>query len=173
MPRILAALIAALALLGGVAAVAPTAAQDLYDCGDFAPGSGEAQAVYDADPSDPYGLDGDGDGYACEDGPGAGSGAGTGTGTDDAATEDTAPVEDAAPVADDTETDNGDAAAAAAAPSLPNTGAGTAAGRSPLAEVLLLAAGVALLAAVAGAACDACRGRSAAGDACPRVTRVA
>ncbi len=35
------------------------------DCFDFAT-QGEAQAVYDQDPNDPYGLDGDEDGDACE-----------------------------------------------------------------------------------------------------------
>lgn len=41
-------------------------AQDDLDCIDFAT-EAEAQAVFDADPSDPNGLDGDGDGLACED----------------------------------------------------------------------------------------------------------
>ena len=39
-------------------------AQDL-DCSDFAT-QAEAQAVYNQDPSDPHGLDGDNDGIACE-----------------------------------------------------------------------------------------------------------
>lgn len=39
-------------------------AQDL-DCSDFATQE-EAQAVLDQDPSDPHGLDADGDGIACE-----------------------------------------------------------------------------------------------------------
>ncbi len=38
---------------------------DLYDCANFATQE-EAQAVLDADPSDPYGLDADSDGIACE-----------------------------------------------------------------------------------------------------------
>lgn len=42
----------------------PSVPADL-DCADFA-SQGEAQAVYDADPSDPHGLDADGDGVACE-----------------------------------------------------------------------------------------------------------
>src|SRR5215210_1303051 len=41
------------------------------DCADFARLE-EAQAVLDADPSDPNGLDGDGDGIPCEDLPSAG-----------------------------------------------------------------------------------------------------
>jgi hypothetical protein len=52
--------------------IRPTQAQeDLYDCDDFDTHA-EAQAIYDQDPSDPYGLDGpigtasDGDGLACE-----------------------------------------------------------------------------------------------------------
>jgi hypothetical protein len=45
----------------------PALAQtDQYDCASF--GSQEsAQAEYDRDPSDPNGLDADGDGQACED----------------------------------------------------------------------------------------------------------
>ena len=42
--------------------------EDLYDCSDFATQE-EAQAVFDQDPSDPYGLDedpGPDDGVACE-----------------------------------------------------------------------------------------------------------
>jgi hypothetical protein len=35
------------------------------DCADFAT-QAEAQATLDADPSDPYGLDGEGDGIPCE-----------------------------------------------------------------------------------------------------------
>jgi hypothetical protein len=42
---------------------------DLFDCSDFSTQL-EAQAMLEADPSDPYGLDGDGDGSACEDLPG-------------------------------------------------------------------------------------------------------
>jgi|GEM_PF-6894899 len=42
----------------------PAPAEDL-DCADFT-GHEEAQAHYDADTSDPDGLDGDGDGIACE-----------------------------------------------------------------------------------------------------------
>jgi hypothetical protein len=48
------------------------AQEDLYDCADFDTHA-EAQAIYDQDPSDPYGLDGppgeafDGEqGVACE-----------------------------------------------------------------------------------------------------------
>ena len=53
--------------------VAPALAQsvgegDLYDCPDF-PYQEDAQKVYDRDPSDPYGLDADNDGIACEDQP--------------------------------------------------------------------------------------------------------
>jgi hypothetical protein len=39
---------------------------DLYDCDDFTYQE-DAQRVYDRDPSDPYGLDADDDGIACED----------------------------------------------------------------------------------------------------------
>ena len=46
--------------LAGVAA-----AQDVLDCNNFNT-QAEAQAVYNKDPSDPNGLDGDNDGKACE-----------------------------------------------------------------------------------------------------------
>jgi hypothetical protein len=49
-------------------------AQDL-NCGDFA-SQADAQAVLDADPSDPHGLDADGDGIACEAGSGGTAGLG-------------------------------------------------------------------------------------------------
>lgn len=39
--------------------------EDLYDCDDFLYQE-DAQAAYDTDPSDPYGLDEEGDGVACE-----------------------------------------------------------------------------------------------------------
>src|SRR5690606_4852345 len=41
-------------------------ATESLNCSDFDTQE-EAQAVLDADPSDPHGLDGDGDGIACED----------------------------------------------------------------------------------------------------------
>ena len=68
----------AIAVCWVMCSVAPALAQsvgegDLYDCDDFTYQE-EAQAVYDRDPSDPYGLDGpigeafDGiEGVACED----------------------------------------------------------------------------------------------------------
>ncbi len=45
---------------------APAFAQDDLNCSDFATQE-EAQAEFDADTSDPNGLDGDNDGLACED----------------------------------------------------------------------------------------------------------
>jgi hypothetical protein len=42
-----------------------SAQEDLYDCPDFEYQE-DAQAVYDRDPSDPYGLDDDDDGIACD-----------------------------------------------------------------------------------------------------------
>ncbi|MCU1370283.1 MAG: excalibur calcium-binding protein [Ilumatobacteraceae bacterium] len=54
------------ALAAAVLTVAPASAQaDTKNCGDFA-SQAAAQAYFDADPSDPSGLDGDGDRYACE-----------------------------------------------------------------------------------------------------------
>ena len=55
-----------LALAAGLVAMTQMAsAQDIYNCDDFTYQE-EAQAVYDADTSDPNGLDGDNDGIACE-----------------------------------------------------------------------------------------------------------
>lgn len=77
---LLAVLLLALALITRVA-VPDASAQmdDLYDCGDF-DAQEEAQAEYDRDPSDPYGLDGPPgeafageQGVACEDLPSGGT----------------------------------------------------------------------------------------------------
>jgi hypothetical protein len=53
--RLIVAIVAVLAMVTGLSYSA--SAQDLYDCSDFQYQE-DAQAVYDADPSDPYGLDG-------------------------------------------------------------------------------------------------------------------
>ena len=58
--------VAGIALLGPAPAVFAAQPTDVYNCDDFTYQE-EAQAVYDADPSDPNGLDGnDNDGKACE-----------------------------------------------------------------------------------------------------------
>lgn len=80
---------------------APASAQDL-NCDDFDTQE-EAQAEYDADPSDPHGLDRDGDGVACQNLPSGGA-VDTDTDTDEDATGDEDATEDA--------------------PSMPETGAG-------------------------------------------------
>lgn len=69
------------AAFGGSAAMG----QENLDCDYFATQEA-AQAEYDADPSDPHGLDADGDGVACENlAPGGGESVTTGgTGDDDA-----------------------------------------------------------------------------------------
>ena len=100
-----AAVALALALLSGcglVEASAPAGGNggDL-DCSDFATRE-EAQEVLDADPSDPNGLDGGGDGTACEslpsggaassDGPGDGGGSAAGTGSSGPAAAEGAPA---------------------------------------------------------------------------------
>ena len=56
-----------------VLAVPPAVAAESvdYDCPDFTSQS-QAQDVYNDDPSDPHGLDRDGDGIACEDAGGSG-----------------------------------------------------------------------------------------------------
>lgn len=72
-------LVSVTALRFGVSAPS-VGAQDVYNCSDFAT-QGEAQAVLDADPSDPNGLDNDNDGVACENLPaGGGSTSGGDTG---------------------------------------------------------------------------------------------
>jgi hypothetical protein len=61
-----------LALLGVPASPAMAQSQDLYDCPDFTYQE-QAQAIYNQDRSDPYNLDGDNDGIACEDLPSRGA----------------------------------------------------------------------------------------------------
>lgn len=70
--------------LVGIASAQDGGGRDLFDCADFAT-QADAQAEYDRDPSDPYGLDGPiGEGFsgeegvACEELPG-GDGGGGGT----------------------------------------------------------------------------------------------
>jgi hypothetical protein len=60
---------------GSGSSIQPAAAQESadLDCDDFATQQ-EAQATYDADPTDPNGLDADGDGEACEENSGGGAG---------------------------------------------------------------------------------------------------
>lgn len=59
-------IVIAMLLAGFVIGLAPRVAQAQdYDCSDFA-FQEDAQAVLDQDPSDPYNLDGDNDGIACE-----------------------------------------------------------------------------------------------------------
>ena len=53
-----------------------TASAADFDCSHFAT-QAEAQAVYDATPGDPHGLDADGDGIACESLPGGATEDGT------------------------------------------------------------------------------------------------
>lgn len=63
MRRTIAALTLTLAILGGLAVAA--SAQTDTDCSDYF-SQAEAQAAYNADPTDPSGLDADDDGVACE-----------------------------------------------------------------------------------------------------------
>lgn len=71
--------LAALVVVSVIALAPSASAQDELNCDDFATQE-EAQAVLDADPSDPNGLDGDDDdGLACETLPSGGSGATTTT----------------------------------------------------------------------------------------------
>ncbi|MFJ8818272.1 excalibur calcium-binding domain-containing protein [Amycolatopsis thermoflava] len=57
--------VAGIALLGPAPAVFAAQPTDLYDCGDFTYQE-EAQAIFDQTPGDPYNLDDDNDGIACE-----------------------------------------------------------------------------------------------------------
>lgn len=65
-------LLASLSMVLALVLSAPAMAQADQDCIDFAT-QPEAQAVLDQDPSDPNGLDADGDGVACEELPSGGS----------------------------------------------------------------------------------------------------
>ena len=56
---------AVLATLLAIVFANPAFAQDEYDCADFS-SQAEAQAVFEQDRSDPYGLDADDDSIACE-----------------------------------------------------------------------------------------------------------
>src|SRR5919202_3929940 len=58
-------------VLFGLPASPALAQTDLYDCSDFT-FQEDAQRILDQNPSDPYGLDGDNDGMACDDLPSRG-----------------------------------------------------------------------------------------------------
>lgn len=121
---ILSAFLFAIVGFGSLATAA--SAQDL-NCDDFDTQE-EAQAVFDADPSDPNGLDGnDNDGNACESLPSGGGG-----GSDDGASDD---------AGDDGATDDEDVGA------LPDTGTGPASDSPSMAIVTILSAAALLCAA--------------------------
>ena len=158
--KIAMAFLLACGLAFGVLAEAPVGAQeDVGNCGAYATQE-EAQAVLDADPSDPEGLDPDGNGVACEGLPSAAAGevtadeaasdggdaagemAGTGTsGADTTADGAAAPAEVAA---DGGDTAGGTTEAASSggnAPvALPQTGVGTGAGGAGMTWLAVLAA---------------------------------
>lgn len=115
MTRLLIALFVALGF--GFAVSGPVSAQDVLNCDDFQ-FQEDAQAVYNADQSDPNGLDGnDNDGFVCESLPSRGtSGGGSTTGG----------------TTDTTTTTNQTA--------LPDTGTGAMAGTSSISLVVILAA---------------------------------
>ena len=113
MTRLLMALFVALGL--GIVGTASVGAQNL-NCDNFATQE-EAQAVFNADPSDPNGLDGnDNDGKACESLPSGGGGSTTGGTTTDTTTTTTTGM------------------------ALPSTGAGVMAGGSSSTMAVVLAA---------------------------------
>ena len=157
--KIAMAFLLACGLAFGVLAEAPVGAQeDVGNCGAYATQE-EAQAVLDADPSDPEGLDPDGNGVACEGlpsaaasevtaddaasdgGDAAGEMAGTGTSGADTTADGAAPAEAAA---DGGDTAGGTTEAASSesnAPvALPQTGAGTGAGGAGVTWPAVLAA---------------------------------
>lgn len=83
--RHLSLLASLVALVGAALAIPATAAAGIdYDCADF---SSQAEAQEYLLPGDPYRLDGDGDGIACEDNPCPCSSASGGGGSDDSATQ--------------------------------------------------------------------------------------
>lgn len=127
--------------LGFGAIAVPAAAQGDLNCDDFDTQE-EAQAVFDADPSDPNGLDGnDNDGIACESLPSGGGGSGddgaSDDGTDDGAT-------------DDGDSDDTGSDAAENTTELPDTGTGPASVSESKVMILVLAVGSLLCAAVGG-----------------------
>lgn len=86
MKRKLGIIIATVVAIAGAYGVASVAAADVatsqdLNCSDFA-SQAEAQAELDKDKNDPHGLDGDGDGMACEDTDSDDGGSGDG-GSDD------------------------------------------------------------------------------------------
>lgn len=117
------------ALVGFGALATGTAAQDNLNCPDF-PSQEAAQDNLNANPSDPNGLDGDNDGFACEaffgyigDPGGGGSADDNGNSDDNGTTDDVS--------------------------ELPDTGTGTASDTTPLSSVPLLIAGTLILGLVA------------------------
>lgn len=109
----------------GLAGFSVAAASDDLNCDDFATQE-EAQAVYDEDPSDPHGLDGnDNDGIACESLPSGGA-----AGTDDSETDSDDTTEsaddsaDAGEVSDDSSDDGSDNDLVAPVPTVIDTGGG-------------------------------------------------
>jgi len=146
-------LLAALCALAVLAVTPPALAQDT-DCSDYST-QAQAQAVLEADMSDPNGLDADDDGIACETLPGGGGGGGGGGGAED--TMSASPSSAASPASSSPATTSATAsttatstamatAQASPAPELPGTG-----GPAPavsLAAVALLVGGGILAAAV-------------------------
>jgi hypothetical protein len=114
----------------------PSGADGSYNCPDF-DYQEDAQAVLDADPSDPNGLDADNDGVACETLDSRGSDAGDeGTEEDDSATEDEDDGAEESDVDDEVEQ-----------PAAVDAGSGGLAGSSmPIFVLSLMALGLVLLA---------------------------
>src|SRR5215211_5792029 len=137
MRRIL--LLTSLSLLATLVLAPAAVAQDLYDCADFAT-QAEAQGFLLA--GDPYGLDADNDGIACEELPGGSAMTATSTATATAtATASPTATATASPTATAT------ASPTASATALAGTGGPiSVSGLSLIAAVLLLGSGVVSLA---------------------------
>lgn len=143
--------IVAMSVLALMALAPMASAQDDLNCSDFS-SQPEAQAVLDADPSDPNRLDGDNDGIACEDLPGGASAPNDDDGMDDSGGSGTTPpteegpVEEQSPEAEEEpETEPTETAAPEAPEELANTGVGTVV--LGVSSMLLFAAGGGLLVA--------------------------
>lgn len=109
----------AVAILGvvGLTGIGVAAASDDLNCSDFDTQE-EAQDVFDDDPTDPNGLDGDNDGVACESLPSGGS---NGSTDDSGASEES---DDSSEDSEDSENGTGDDDLVAPVPTMIDTGGG-------------------------------------------------
>ena len=142
-------LLAALCALAVLMFAPATLAQDT-DCADYAT-QAQAQAVLDADMSDPNGLDADDDGIACETLPGGNMGGGGGsttTGTTSGTTRGTTTGTTTGTPTGTTTGTTGAAAAQYSTTALPGTGGPSGSALLPIGALLVLGGGILALVAM-------------------------